>query len=208
MTGTATGSRGRKAEQIYAAARAIFMESGYEAASMDAVAARAGVSKATIYVHFEGKRALFEAIIRRHTESLFSHMQLPDRIDDLRHALITLAQSFVEMILKPEALSMYRVVAAEAVRQPEIGEAFYNAGPGYTRQKVGEYFLNLAKRGLMKMDESEAPLMANLFLSMLAGDCHASQLFGRDMEKGRVSKQVEAAVDLIVARYGVTRPQA
>ena len=206
MTGTASGSRGRKAEQIYAAARAIFMESGYEAASMDAVAARAGVSKATIYVHFEGKRALFEAIIRRHTESLFSHMQLPDRIDDLRQALITLAQSFVEMILKPEALSMYRVVAAEAVRQPEIGEAFYNAGPGYTRQKVGEYFLNLAKRGLMKMDESEAPLMANLFLSMLAGDCHASQLFGRGMEKGRVSKQVEAAVDLIVARYGITRP--
>ena len=178
------------------------MESGYEAASMDAVAARAGVSKATIYVHFEGKRALFEAIIRRHTETLFSHMQLPDKIDDLRQALIVMAHSFVEMILMPDALSMYRVVAAEAVRQPEIGEAFYSAGPGYTRQKVGEYFLTLSQRGLMKMDETEAPLMANLFLSMLAGDCHASQLFGRGTEKGRVSKQVEAAVDLIVARYG------
>lgn len=204
MSGTATGSRGRKAEQIYAAARQIFMESGYEAASMDAVAARAGVSKATIYVHFEGKRALFEAIIRRHTEILFSHIQLPDKIDDLRAALIVMAQSFVEMILMPDALSMYRVVAAEAVRQPEIGEAFYSAGPGYTRQKVGEYFLTLSKRGLMKMDETEAPLMANLFLSMLAGDCHASQLFGRGFEKGRVSRQVEAAVDLIVARYGVS----
>jgi TetR/AcrR family transcriptional repressor of mexJK operon len=170
---------------------------------MDAVAARAGVSKATIYVHFDGKRALFEAIIRRHTENLFSHMQLPDKVDDLTAALIILAQSFVEMILKPEALSMYRVVAAEAVRQPEIGEAFYCAGPAYTRQKVGEYFLDLAKRGLMTMDESEAPLLANLFLSMLSGDCHVSQLFGRGVDKGRVSKQVEAAVDLIVSRYGV-----
>src|ERR1700761_9598484 len=93
-TGTAPGSRGRKAEQIYAAARSIFMESGYEAASMDAVAARAGVSKATIYVHFEGKRALFEAIIRRHTESLFSLMQMPEKVDDLKAALIVLAQSF------------------------------------------------------------------------------------------------------------------
>ncbi len=178
------------------------MESGYEAASMDAVAARAGVSKATIYVHFESKRALFEAIIRRHTEKLFSHMQLPDKIDDLRQALIVMAQSFVEMILMPDTLSMYRVVAAEAVRQPEIGEAFYCAGPAYTRRKVAEYFHTLSERGLMTMEESETPLMANLFLSMLAGDCHASQLFGREIELGRVSKQVEAAVDLIVARYG------
>ena len=206
MSGSTTGSRSRKAEQIYAAARQIFMESGYEAASMDAVAARAGVSKATIYVHFEGKRALFEAIIRRHTETLFSHLKMPDRVDDLRQSLIVLAQSFVDMILMPEALAMYRVVAAESVRQPEIGEAFYAAGPAYAREKVADYFLTLTRRGLMKMDEVEAPLMANLFLSMLAGDCHASQLFGRDMEKGGVRRQVEAAVDLIVARYGINRP--
>ena len=178
------------------------MESGYEAASMDAVAARAGVSKATIYVHFEGKQALFEAIIRRHTETLFSHIQLPDKIVDLRQALTMLAKSFVEMILKPDALSMYRVVAAEAVRQPEIGEAFYAAGPAYARQKVGEYFLTLARRGLMKLDEAEAPMLANLFLSMLAGDCHASAMFGRGQEEGCLDKQIQTAVDLIASRYG------
>lgn len=200
--GSVNGSRGRKAEQIYAAAKQIFMESGYEAASMDAVAARAGVSKATIYVHFEGKQALFEAIIRRHTETLFSHIQLPDKIVDLRQALTVLARSFVEMILKPDALSMYRVVAAEAARQPEIGEAFYAAGPAYARQKVGEYMLTLARRGLMKMDEVEAPMLANLFLSMLAGDCHASAMFGRGQDKDCLDKQIQTAVDLIASRYG------
>ncbi len=197
------GSRGRKAEQIYAAAKQIFMEAGYEAASMDAVAARAGVSKATIYVHFEGKQALFEAIIRRHTETLFSHIQLPEKIVDLRQALTVLANSFVEMILKPDALSMYRVVAAEAARQPEIGEAFYAAGPAYARLKVGEYFLTLARRGLMRLDEGEAPMLANLFLSMLAGDCHASAMFGRDQDKSCLANQIKTAVDLLASRYGV-----
>ncbi len=197
------GSRGRKAEQIYAAAKQIFMESGYEAASMDAVAARAGVSKATIYVHFEGKQALFEAIIRRHTETLFSHIQLPEKIVDLRQALTVLANSFVEMILKPDALSMYRVVAAEAARQPEIGEAFYAAGPAYARQKVGEYFHTLVRRGLMRLDEGEAPMLANLFLSMLAGDCHASAMFGRDQDKSCLAHQIKTAVDLLASRYGV-----
>ena len=178
------------------------MESGYEAASMDAVAARAGVSKATIYVHFEGKRALFEAIIRRHTETLFNRIQLPDKFTDLRQALTALARSFVEMILTPDALSMYRVVAAEAARQPEIGEAFYAAGPAYARQKVCEYFLNLARRGLMRLDESEAPILANLFLSMLAGDCHASAMFCRDQGKECLEQQIQTAVDLIASRYG------
>lgn len=198
-----SGSRGRKAEQIYAAAKQIFMESGYEAASMDAVAARAGVSKATIYVHFEGKRALFEAIIRRHTETLFNRIQLPEKTTDLREALTMLAKSFVEMILTPDALSMYRVVAAEAARQPEIGEAFYAAGPAYTRQRVAEYFLTLARRGLMRVEDSEARLLANLFLSMLAGDCHTSAMFGRGQDKGCLEQQIRAAVELIVARYGV-----
>ena len=182
------------------------MESGYEAASMDAVAARAGVSKATIYVHFEGKRALFEAIIRRHTETLFQHIQMPEKISDLREALSVLARSFLTMILTPDALSMYRVVAAEAARQPEIGEAFYAAGPAYTRQKVGAYFLSLARRGLMRLSESEAPLLANLFLSMLSGDCHAGAMFGRGTQEEAIGRQVEAAVDLIVSRYGINPP--
>jgi TetR/AcrR family transcriptional repressor of mexJK operon len=202
-TGSASGSRGRKAEQIYAAARQIFMESGYEAASMDAVAARAGVSKATIYVHFEGKQALFESIVRRHTETLFSQVELPEKTTDLRQALTILANSFVQMILTPDALSIYRVVAAEAARQPEIGEAFYAAGPAYARQKVADYFLSLLRRGMMRMTEAEAPILANLFLSMLSGDCHASAMFGRDQGKACLENQIRTAVDLVVSRYGV-----
>jgi len=178
------------------------MESGYEAASMDAVAARAGVSKATIYVHFEGKRALFEAIIRRHTETLFNRVVLPEKVTDLRQALTAMAQSFVDMIQTPDALSLYRVVVAEATRQPEIGEAFYVGGPAYVREKVEDYFRSLAKYGLMKLDDSQAPTIANLFLSMLTGDCHMQSLLGRGQDQADLRRQVETAVDLVVLRYG------
>lgn len=52
------------------AARALFAENGYEATSLDAVAARARVTKGAVYHHFEGKRRLFEAVFTREVERM------------------------------------------------------------------------------------------------------------------------------------------
>ena len=52
-----------KRRQIIAGARALFLAQGFDAASMDAIARKAGVSKGTLYVYFESKEQLFEAIV-------------------------------------------------------------------------------------------------------------------------------------------------
>jgi len=191
------------------AAEVIFLESGYAAASMDAVAARAGVSKATIYVHFQNKRALFEAIVHRRTDAVFQALQLSDSRTDVRRMLTDIALNFVTMILRDDTLSVYRVVLAETPHQPEVGEAFYHGGPAFTRHKVGEFFVSLEKRGLMDFTGTDPFMVADLFLAMLAGDAHIKALFTAKPDEDRINRVIDTAVDLVLCRCGrhdVSRP--
>jgi TetR/AcrR family transcriptional repressor of mexJK operon len=185
----------------------VFLQEGYSAASMDVVAARANVSKATIYAHFDGKRSLFEAVIRRHAEEAYGRMALPDQtgpgqMTDVRQILLALAREVVGLITQRDSLALYRVVLAEAVRLPEVGEAFYRAGPAYLRQQVTQLFADLARRGLLHFDQEQAALVTDLFLSMLSGDCHFRLLIGRTVTPQELSGAAAAAVDLVVARWG------
>lgn len=179
------------------------MESGYSSASMDAVASRAGVSKATIYVHFANKRALFEAIIRRRAEAVFGQLEFSESTTDVRQSLLDLGASYISLLMNPDALAMYRVVLAEANQQPEVGEAFYLGGPAYARRRVGDYFVALSRNGRIAITEDEAPLIADLFLSMLAGDCHLRALFGKSNDELRVRRMISCAVDLVMGRCAV-----
>lgn len=191
-----------KSECILAAAQEIFLECGYAAASMDAVAARANVSKATIYAHFDNKRALFEAVISARCEATFADAGMPERYDDARQALLALAATFLNLIMRPEALAIHRVIIGESPRLPEVGEAFYAAGPAPFQQRVGRLFADLTQRGLLDVPEDDIPLVVDVFLSALKADLHLRALLGlppSDRERDAVAK---LAVDLIMARYG------
>ena len=192
-----------KHQCILAAAREIFLEAGYAAASMDAVAARANVSKATIYAHFENKRALFEAIISARCEATFSDLGVPETYTDARQALHELALHFLNLIVAPEALAIHRVVLAEAPRLPEVGEAFYAAGPIRAHARIGNLFSELTRRGLLAVPDSDVALVTDLFLGMLKNDIHTRALLNLPPSERSVEDVTDAAVDMLMARYGV-----
>jgi TetR/AcrR family transcriptional repressor of mexJK operon len=201
------GSCGQsKQDCVLAAAREVFLEMGYAAASMDAVAARANVSKATIYAYFDGKRALFEHIIRSRCREMKRALDLPDEIADRRQALRELASRAMAFSMSPESVAIHRVVAAEAPRLPELGEAFYAAGmdpalAGFTRM-----FAELTGRGLLAVPEAEAPLLAELFVNMLRGDAHSRALLGMPQRRKDHGPMLDLAVDLVLARYATRQP--
>ncbi len=190
-----------KAEQIFSAAEAVFLDVGYGAASMESVAARANVSKSTIYGHFENKQMLFDAIIRRRAEPIFGGQDVPLATADIRQRLLDLATSYVMTMLSPGAVSMYRAVLAEASQQPDIGQAFYLAGPTRAQRQLNDYFGALAERGLPKLGAADAPLVADLFMSMLAGDSHVRALCNQPPDEVLFSKICAMAVDLVMTRY-------
>ncbi|SEK95119.1 transcriptional regulator, TetR family [Roseateles sp. YR242] len=109
----------RKRQAIVDAAIAEFREHGFEVANMDRIAARAQVSKRTVYNHFSGKDALFEAIVERLWTTTKGDIELPYRPDQpLRAQLLALINQKLEMMKDEQFINLARVLIAEAIHTP------------------------------------------------------------------------------------------
>ena len=114
----------RLRERILSAATELFLAEGYGSTSIEAVAARARVSKRTLYDRFEDKAALFAAAVHQ----VIAHIRPPPEVPlivgaALPDMLRRLAQFILHAALAPQALALYRLVHAEAARFPQLARA-------------------------------------------------------------------------------------
>jgi AcrR family transcriptional regulator len=115
-------------EHILKAAKDIFLEMGFERASMDVVAARAETSKRTLYAHFESKDKLFLAVVDLVRELYLGRLQTPDDYsDDPAEAVVLFCGRFLQLLLWRPALRTCRLSIAEAERLPEASAQYYDA---------------------------------------------------------------------------------
>ncbi|HEY7092471.1 MAG TPA: TetR/AcrR family transcriptional regulator, partial [Ktedonobacterales bacterium] len=120
-----------KRDQIRAAAQRLFLELGYERASMDAIARAAGVSKQTLYRYYATKEQLFVDVLRaltierfqREAPAAFAEQPITGPAD-LEAALLAFATSAVEHVLSPAYVALLRTLIAEAPRFPQIAGHF------------------------------------------------------------------------------------
>jgi TetR/AcrR family transcriptional repressor of mexJK operon len=191
-----------KVRQILDAARKIFMQLGFGAASMDAIARQAGVSKATLYTHFDGKDALFAALIVAECKHLSG--QIGQRAFDepnIRMALRSLAEDFNNLLCTDQSLAMYRIVVAEAPRFPELGRIFYDSGPKVMIDRIADLLARADTRGLL--DIGNAHIAAIQFISLVRGDSHLTRILGVTPAAKKVAAgYIDSGVDLFLAGYG------
>jgi TetR/AcrR family transcriptional regulator, mexJK operon transcriptional repressor len=202
MTQTKTRIRTKpsaKREAILDAAQRLFLDEGYAATSMDAVAARAGVSKATIYAHFESKDQLFAAIMLRRCEANFV-FAVPDDSHDAARTFTIYAERLLSLLTTPDALALYRVVVAESVRAPDLAQAFYDTGPLRGKTAIASSVASLQRRG--ELDGTADPyVIADQFIGMLRAETYHRALLG--LPPGRtVDDTVADAVRLLLRAYG------
>ncbi|OIJ39494.1 TetR/AcrR family transcriptional regulator [Massilia timonae] len=117
---TPTRLTDRKRSAILAAAAEQFRVHGYEAASMDAIAALAEVSKRTVYNHFASKEELFAETVMQMFESSAGELELgyrPER--SLRAQLVELMALKMRTLADPEFIALARVAIGEAIHAPE-----------------------------------------------------------------------------------------
>src|SRR5262249_62166943 len=108
-----------KRRQILDGARAVFLAQGFDAASMGEIARAAGVSKGTLYVYFENKEELFEAVVRTECQEEAEHIFDFDPNDhDVDAVLTRLGIAYVKFLVRPERLSPMRTFIAIADRMP------------------------------------------------------------------------------------------
>jgi len=191
-----------KMRQIFAAARKVFMKSGYGAASMDAIAREAAVSKATLYTHFDSKDALFEALIVAECKHFSGQIgQRAFDEPDIQKALRSLAEDFNELLCTDESLAMYRIVVAEAPRFPELGRIFYDSGPRVMIDRIADLLARAAARGLLAI--GDARIAAVQFISLVRGDSHLTRILGvKAAAKNAAADYIDSGVKLFLAGYG------
>jgi AcrR family transcriptional regulator len=143
-----------KRRQIVQGAREIFLARGFDAASMSDIARAAGVSKGTLYVYFENKEQLFEAIVHEeclvHAEGAFD---FDHGNHDVEAVLTRLGSAYLGFLCTAEKASALRTVAAIADRMPEIGRVFYETGPAVGIAKLAAYLKAQNEAGVLAVDD-------------------------------------------------------
>jgi TetR/AcrR family transcriptional repressor of mexJK operon len=190
-----------KVRRILAAARKLFMDRGYGETSMDAIAQQATVSKATLYSHFEGKDALFAALIVSECRDLSRQIgaRAIDR-PDVRTSLLEIAEDFNNLLCTGDGLTMYRIVVAEAPRFPELGRIFYDSGPKEMIDRIADVLGSASDRGLLKIPNPR--IAAIQFISLIRGESHLTRILGLKSASKSSSEYVKQSIDLFLAGYG------
>jgi TetR/AcrR family transcriptional repressor of mexJK operon len=193
--------RDEKRETILSIARQVFMEEGYAAASMSTIAARLGGSKGTLYNYFRSKAELFVAVIQHQCDVSQTEMfDVPD--PDLRTYLTQLAGRFARLMMHEDILTIHRIVVAEAVRFPEIGQALYEAGPKRGKARMIAYFQQAIADGHLKpCDPARAAEQA---MELTLAGIYRRRLWnvGPPPTDAEIDANVAAAVDTFMAAYG------
>jgi len=150
------GEDGAKRRQIMDGARAVFLAQGFDAASMGEIARAAGVSKGTLYVYFENKEQLFEAIVHEQCEVQAEGLFDLDTGDgDIEAVLTRLGIRFVGFLCQPDKASPLRTVIAIADRMPEIGRKFYETGPACGISMLASYLKAQTDAGVLAVEDCE-----------------------------------------------------
>jgi TetR/AcrR family transcriptional repressor of mexJK operon len=139
---------------ILDAALKVFAAQGYTGASMDAVAAEAGVTKPTLYSYFPSKESLFQAMMLGKRDAMldvFEHPSDQGMVADL----LVFAWAYADTVMRPEMLALARLIIGEVQRFPEIGRAYQASGPDHLLRGIMRYLDGQRRAGRLEFEDAE-----------------------------------------------------
>jgi AcrR family transcriptional regulator len=161
-----------KRRQILVGARQVFIERGYERASVAEMAGRAGVSKATVYNHFADKEELFLACLEEESAELRAEIDsiLKARSGDLEQDLLEVGEKLLRCFISPTMMALHRIIVAEVPRFPEVGRRLYDMIQRYMSEHLGAHLKEWSDRGVLRVED---PLLAaKQFVDLCKGDAY------------------------------------
>jgi TetR/AcrR family transcriptional regulator, mexJK operon transcriptional repressor len=119
-----------KRAAILREARKLFFAQGVEAVKIDQIAARAGISKMTVYASFPDKIAIFEAVVA------LEHSRMAEAVTDLQISTGTIdtvltgfGSWLMRFLIDPDLLRLDTMLSSEKPKHPDLGRRFFQAGP-------------------------------------------------------------------------------
>ncbi|TKG70856.1 TetR/AcrR family transcriptional regulator [Prauserella endophytica] len=186
-------------ETVRERALELFLEHGYEDTSMDAIAAAAGTTKASLYARFPGKEAVFRSVMAwamQRADWPVAEPPPPD-LDDLEGALTAIAETALRRALDPAMVRLGQVAIAHATRFPDIARNAYSAGFWPRRQLVVELLNRHAETGDIALAD-DPEVLAEHFLGLVSGTPARLASFGIVRAEADRRRHVASAVRLFL----------
>jgi AcrR family transcriptional regulator len=192
-----------KRRQILTGASRVFLDLGFDGASMGEIARAAGVSKGTLYVYFADKNRLFEAIVEEET---IEQGRLAFNFDPQRDVTTTLrefGQAYIELLCRPGGGSAIRTVMAIAERMPDVGRRYYQRVLDDTISRLACYLDAQVKSGDISIDDCQ--LAASQFMMVCQASLFLPFIFqaAPPPSPERIAQVVESATRMFLAAYRV-----
>ena len=192
----------RKNKDIVHAAQAIFMEQGYNKASMAQIARRADVSTATLYNHFSSKQELFGAVMRDLWEDLSLDIN-EEKLSklDVTKGLVKIGTQYAEFLGQDIMRPLFRVIIAEAETFPELGKELYIQGKKPYLDRIEAYLKTKTKEGVLSVKNPE--IATRQFLGMINDVVFWPRFLVVDLEisANEQKKIIKEAAETFLARY-------
>ena len=189
-----------KRAAIVEAAAQMFFNLGFAATAIEQVAAKAGVSKVTVYNHFGDKRGLFAAAVECECEKMRGHFSIDSSDTEDLHVLFRrIGEGMIAFLSRPEMIQFERRIAAETVHDPELGIAFLDAGPRRMKRAFSALLDSLVAAG--RLDIEDTMVAAEQFASMAKGFGDLERRFGAAIDGDLNRRRLESAVEVFLAAY-------
>lgn len=189
---------------ILTAARAQFLEQGFSETSMDAIARAAGVSKATLYVYFENKEALFADLVESEFRTTVLRYAEPDLGLGLEPALRGLAWEFVGCWLRKDSTAFFQAVCSERWRFPGLCVLVFESNQRAALKLLVSVFEEAEREGLLTF--VDAKIAAAHLLHLVFADMPLRIALGiAPPTRAEAEATVQAGIDCFLRAYGTSR---
>jgi AcrR family transcriptional regulator len=189
-------------QTIVEAAYELFVELGFQAATLDKVAQRAKISKLSIYRHFENKEALFSAAMVARCQQ-FAPQDLFEGLEgSAEEQLIAAGSSLLRTLLSPDVRSVEAMIMADKTNQKSLSKLHYEAGPVHVIAQIEALLRRLHARKVLNVPN---PLQsARLFAALFKGsDLLMSARFdeARANDDNEIESYCRSAVTMFIAAH-------
>jgi TetR/AcrR family transcriptional repressor of mexJK operon len=191
-----------KRRAILDAAKTLFLTHGYANTSMDAVAGEAGVSKLTVYSHFNDKETLFSSAVMAKCEEQLPPLffELPAGIP-VENVLLNIARGFHQLINSDESVNLHRLMMALGTQDPKLSQIFFEAGPERMVQGMERLLKQVHETGALSIDLPRNAAEHFFCLIKGAGNFRLLYCCGEPLSEEASESHVQEVVGLFMRAY-------
>ena len=187
-------------ERLLEIATRMFLEQGFEATSIDALAEAASIGKATLYARYADKAALFADVLRRRILEVYGELEAEfaggTGDGDLETTLCKVADRMIELTLSDGAVALGRILSAQGARFPELAQLAVTEGYGRQLRFIEMVLARFADDPRYAL--GDLALAADLFLALVLGRAIRFKIYGLAVDREQMRARTRAAVALFV----------